>query len=291
MASPFDLDNAAAYAAWRERKLAEAPRALADLQVDINDPCALSDAERGALLDRVRRANMAIYASNAGALADTELPRRLGAQLGLVHLDKHYLADEDGISALEVVTGTTQGEFIPYTNRAIRWHTDGYYNPPNRTVRGMLLHCVRPAASGGDNQLLDHEIAYILLRDRDPAYIRALSAEDAMTIPARQEADGEARAAQSGPVFSVDPAGYLHMRYTARRVSIAWKDDDATCAAVAALEEILAAGTPWTLRGRLEAGMGLICNNVLHDRSAFSDGGSGTRLLYRARYYERIGSQ
>lgn len=291
MASPFDLDNAAAYAAWRERKLAEAPRALADLQVDINDPCALSDAERGALLDRVRRANMAIYASNAGALADTELPRRLGAQLGLVHLDKHYLADEDGISALEVVTGTTQGEFIPYTNRAIRWHTDGYYNPPNRTVRGMLLHCVRPAASGGDNQLLDHEIAYILLRDRDPTYIRALSAEDAMTIPARQEADGEARAAQSGPVFSVDPAGYLHMRYTARRVSIAWKDDDATCAAVAALEEILAAGTPWTLRGRLEAGMGLICNNVLHDRSAFSDGGSGTRLLYRARYYERIGSQ
>lgn len=291
MASPFDLDNAAAYAAWRERKLAEAPRALADLQVDINDPCALSDAERGALLDRVRRANMAIYASNAGALADTELPRRLGAQLGLVHLDKHYLADEDGISALEVVTGTTQGEFIPYTNRAIRWHTDGYYNPPNRTVRGMLLHCVRPAARGGDNQLLDHEIAYILLRDRDPAYIRALSAEDAMTIPARQEADGEARAAQSGPVFSVDPAGYLHMRYTARRVSIAWKDDDATCAAVAALEEILAAGTPWTLRGRLEAGMGLICNNVLHDRSAFSDGGSGTRLLYRARYYERIGSQ
>lgn len=291
--SPFDLGNPAVYAAWRERKLAAAPTTLAELLVEIDDPCRLSSAERHAVLERVQRANMAIYASGAAEPtdpADTEIPRRLGEQLGLIHLDKHYLADDDGISALQVAGGTVQGEFIPYTDRAIKWHTDGYYNPPERTVRGMLLHCVRPAASGGENQLLDHEIAYILLRDRGPELVRALSAADAMTIPARNETDGEARPAQSGPVFSVDAQGHLHMRYTARRVSIVWKDNAATRAAVAALEDILAGGTPWTLRGRLEAGMGLICNNVLHDRSAFRDDGAQHRLLYRARYYERIGA-
>ncbi|MFA6443625.1 MAG: TauD/TfdA family dioxygenase, partial [Sterolibacterium sp.] len=233
-------------------------------------------------------ANMAIYTSNTAGQADTEIPRGLGEQLGLIHLDKHYLADDEGISALTVAEGGTHADFIPYTNRTIKWHTDGYYNPPERTVRGMLLHCVRPALDGGDNQLLDHEIAYILLRDNDPELVRALSAADAMTIPARVEADGEARAAQSGPVFSVDGGGSLHMRYTARRISILWKNDDTTRAAVAALEDILARGTPWTLRGRLEAGMGLICNNVLHDRSAFRDEANRQRLLYRARYYERV---
>jgi len=78
------------------------------------------------------------------------------------------------------------------------------------------------------------------------------------------------------------------MRYTARKLSIEWKDNAATRAAVAALEKLLADDTPWTLHGRLEAGMGLICNNVLHDRSAFVDDRAEPRLLYRARYYECV---
>ncbi|MBI3524708.1 MAG: hypothetical protein HY066_09295 [Betaproteobacteria bacterium] len=89
-------------------------------------------------------------------------------------------------------------------------------------------------------------------------------------------------------MFSVDAQGFLHMRYTARSKSIVWKDDALTQAAVACLASILKDGTPWTFQGRLEAGMGLVCNNVLHDRSAFSDSPARRRLLYRARYYERI---
>jgi hypothetical protein len=38
----------------------------------------------------------------------------------------------------------------------------------------------------------------------------------------------------------------------------------------------------------MEAGMGLLCNNVLHDRSAFTDDPHHPRLLYRARYLERV---
>ena len=290
--SPFDLGNAAAYAAWRERKLATAPRRIEDVVVEISDPRALTSAERARFLELNAVANMAVYVGKTGTDPDKELPRKLGAQLGLRTLDSHWLTDDDAISPISVRGAEERGErkeFIPYTDKPIRWHTDGYYNTPERTVRGLLLHCVQSAESGGDNQLLDHEIAYLLLRDENPEHIRALSAPDAMTIPARSDENGVARAAQPGPVFSVDAAGFLHMRYTARTVSIEWKNDAATAAAVAALTRLLDAPTPWTLRGRLEPGMGLVSNNVLHDRSGFAESPARRRLLYRARYYERVG--
>ena len=285
----FDLGNAAAYAAWREARLAAHPRRLEDLLVEIADPRRLTSAERAALLSRCAAANMALYASGTASDPDKDIPRLLGRQLGLVHLDANHLADDDGISPLAVAPAGTRTEFIPYTDRGIKWHTDGYYNTLERQVRGLLLHCVQSAAAGGGNRLMDHEIAYILLRDENPEHIRAFMAADAMTIPPRLE-DGEvARAAQAGPVFSVHPDGHLHMRYTARTVSIEWKDDARTRAAVAALERILAdADSPYIFRGRLEPGMGLVCNNVLHDRAAFSDSGTHKRLLYRARYFDRI---
>ena len=290
-ASPFDLANPAAYARWRERKLATAPRRLADIVVEIGDPRALTAAERARLLELNAVANMAVYVGKTGTDPDKAIPRQLGAQLGLVTLDSHWLTDDDAISPISVRGAEERGErkeFIPYTDKPIGWHTDGYYNAPERTVRGLLLHCVQSAESGGDNQLLDHEIAYLLLRDENPEHIRALSAPDAMTIPARSDGTGVARPAQPGPVFSVDAAGFLHMRYTARTVSIEWKADSATAAAVAALARLLETPTPWTLRGRLEPGMGLVSNNVLHDRSGFTENPARRRLLYRARYYERV---
>ena len=284
----FDLDNATAYAAWRDRKLATHPRALDDLLVDIAVPQRLTFAEREALLARCAVANMAIYTSPTGSDPDKDIPRLLGRQLGLEHLDANMLADDDGISPLAVAPAGTRTEFIPYTDRGIKWHTDGYYNTLERQIHGMVLHCVQRAESGGENQLMDHEIAYILLRDENPDYIHALMAPDAMTIPPRLEAGEVARATQTGPVFAVYPDGHLHMRYTARTVSIEWKDAAATKSAVAALERILASDSPYIFRGCLEPGMGLVCNNVLHDRAPFADSDARQRLLYRARYFDRI---
>jgi hypothetical protein len=286
----FDLADEAAYRIWRAQKLARFPRTLAELVVEVRDPRALSSGERQALLERCERANMAIYASPAGGDPDKEIPRRLGLQLDLRDLDPNYLADDDGISPLAVAERGTRGEFIPYTNRGIKWHTDGYYNPGERTVRAVLLHCVERAETGGENELLDHEIAYILLRDRNPQHIRALMAEDAMTIPARIEGGRVERPTQAGPVFSVDAGGFLHMRYTARAMSIEWKNDVPTKAALAALEDILGAASPWVFRGRLEPGMGLVSNNVLHTRTPFTDSPRHQRLIYRARYYQRVGA-
>ena len=58
-------------------------------------------------------------------------------------------------------------------------------------------------------------------------------------------------------------------------------------AALACLREVLHGHTPWHLEGRLEAGWGLVSNNVLHTRTGFDDGAK-PRLFYRARYYDRI---
>ncbi len=232
---------------------------------------------------------MVLYRSPVLA-EDKNIPRVLGRQLGLHQLDGNWLADEDGISPIAV--SQPPGDriaFIPYTNRPIKWHTDGYYQPPGRNIRGMVLHCVRAASEGGISAVMDHDMAYIALRDADHAWVRALMLPDAMTIPARLDDDGIARAAQSGPVFSVDAdSGALHMRYTARTRSVLWRDDAVTRAAVAFLEQLLASNAAPVFRLQLQPGMGLLCNNVLHDRSGFTDDPQRPRLLYRARYLDRV---
>jgi alpha-ketoglutarate-dependent taurine dioxygenase len=285
--NPFALEQTEAYLRWRERKLVATPRRAEELVVEVRDPRALTDSE----VDKLRRvctaANMAVYSSSLGSLADKDIVRRIGARLGLHRLQTNPFADEDGISALETAPEKSARGYIPYSNRRLLWHTDGYYNPPAQRIRAFILHCVRPAAAGGENRLLDPEIAYLLLRDADPEHVRALSASDAMTIPANTDEGMTPRPAQSGPVFSSD-AGALHMRYTARTRSIAWRSDAATRAAVERLRQILETASPYVFTLRLAPGQGLVCNNVLHDRSAFTDVPGAGRLVYRARYAERI---
>jgi hypothetical protein len=287
MGHPFDLADDAAYRRWRDWKLARQPRDLASLVVDLRDPRELKAAERLALLDRIGRCGFALYRSPVTG-DDSALPRRLAAQLGMRQLDANWLAGEDGVSRIAVgAANDGPGGFIPYTDRAIGWHTDGYYHPQQRRIRGMVLHCVRPAARGGENALLDPELAYIALRDRDPQLVRALMQPDAMTIPARTDEAGIAREEQSGPVFWIDDDGALQMRYTARTRSIEWKSDAATREAAALLRDVLAA-SPHAWRVRMEAGMGLVGRNVLHDRQAFEDDPHSPRLVLRARFTDTV---
>ena len=290
--SPLSLDDAATYAAWHDLKLAGHPSRLEDLIVEVRDPRRLSAAEHAAILDRCRRANMAIYVGDTREDPDKEIPRRLGEQFGLTRLDHNPGADEDAITAITIQSDALHRGYIPYTDRPIAWHTDGYYNPPGRQIHAFILHCVRPATEGGVNGIIDPEILYIRLRDRDPAHIRALMRADAMTIPPNIVDGVELRPASTGPVFSSGIGGQLAMRYTDRRRNIQWRDDRATTDAVAALRAVLEAADTPRFSATLEPGWGLICNNVLHSRSRFSDGAEPDpahgRLLYRARYYDRI---
>ena len=286
--SPFLPDNTDRYRFWRDAKLKDYPTRLDELIVEIGDPRQLRPGEFEALHLRCRKANMAIYAGTSGTDPDPEIPLSLGRRFGVYDLNKNWLADTTGLTSLKVAEDGTRTHYIPYTNKAIHWHTDGYYNSANGQIQALNLHVVQRAESGGENALLDHEILYILLREQNPEHIHALMFPDAMTIPARIEAGRIARKQQSGPVFSITATGDLHMRYTRRADNVIWSPDPQVSAAVAALEQILDSNSAYIYRGLLQPGMGLISNNVLHDRAAFSDSPEHKRHYYRARYYHRL---
>ena len=135
---------------------------------------------------------------------------------------------------------------------------------------------------------MDHELAWLHLRDINPDYIRALMQPDVMLIPANEVDDKIVRPDRTGPAFSIDQLGHLHMRYTARQRNILWKDDVLTREAVAVLQELLNSESAWVYRATLQPGQGLICNNVLHDRTGFTDSEQHRRMLYRLRFYDRM---
>lgn len=283
----FNLDSQASYLRWRDLKLSDYPDRVEP--VPINDPAALDTNELNAIKSAVSRCNFVVYQlANPGQLEPGML-LRLGKQLGLEQNDHNICAEDIGITALEVKTDAAK-RYIPYTNKPLSWHTDGYYNPPSQQIKAWLLHCVREAVEGGDNELMDHEIAYIRLRDHDPRLIEALQQPRAMTIPANTENGREIRGAQTGPVFSYDSRQQrLHMRYSARLKHVVWYDDDDTREATAFLKKLFTEGDEYLHRLKLEPGQGVLSNNILHRRKGFTDTANQPgRLLYRARYYNSI---
>ncbi len=282
----FNLSQPEAYQQWRQRKLADYPHTLQTLSVSLQNPWALSTKELATLDTVLARTNLAIYKCE-GAKLNKEALQRLTSQLGLSQLDANLCADEDQMTSLQVRQTGRHGGYIPYSNKRLSWHTDGYYNPPEQQVRAIVLHCVRPAYEGGENQFLDPEILYIQLRDQNPDWIAALQHPDAMLIPPNIENGKEIRGETRGSVFSVLPSGHLHMRYSARARNIEWRQDAHIKAATEFITEFLRSDSVYIFRYRLAANEGVISNNVLHNRTAFIDKTGAERLLYRARFYQR----
>jgi len=77
------------------------------------------------------------------------------------------------------------------------------------------------------------------------------------------------------------------MRFSARKRNIVWRDTEDTHRAVEMINHLLADDNN-VLKVKLKAGQGIICNNVLHNRSAFTDSEQQKRLMYRARYYDAV---
>lgn len=284
-ASVFNLTNSAGYQAWRTQKLARFPADPGELVVPINDPQQLTDVEYESIVSALERANLAIYKCQS-PLQSKEALRALSRQFGLVNLDANLCADEDSVTSLQTIETGRHSGYIPYTNKPLSWHTDGYYNPMDKQIRAIVMHCVTPAMTGGENQYLDHEMLYMQLRDANPDYIAALMRSDAMSIPPNVEDGEEIRGETIGPVFSLDASGHLHMRYSARKRNIKWQGNAVTQAATKLITELLES-SPYIMRYKLGAHEGVITNNVLHNRSAFTEDAQQKRLLYRARYFER----
>ena len=298
--SPFHPENTREYERWREWKLNAHPRTPERLIVPVKNLATPSAQEETTILRLCQAANMAIYDTGRRDGGDSpqlaEDLKTFAAHFGLIDRERHRSMRDHELVDIRVASAEERPRhgFIPYTSRRLLWHTDGYYKygyEGARPIRAMILHCVRQAKEGGENELLDPEIAYIRLRDENPDFIRALMAPDAMTIPEFVEEDGSRRPESRGPVFWVDAHGHLNMRYTERSRHIVWADDDTTRKAVAFLRELLRSDDePFLFRVRLQPGQGLLCNNVLHTRTAFVDHEEPDRrrLLYRGRYANRV---
>ncbi len=286
--SPFHYKNESAYQQWKEKKLKDYPHSIAQLIVPLNDPGALTAQELQQIKNCLLKTNMVIYDTGRDAQEDKSIPEQIGIQLGIHSLDKNECADDDGFTSIQVVDDGLHAIYIPYSEKGINWHTDGYYNRLAEQIYSMILHCVRPAEEGGENQLWDHEIIYMMLRDKNPDYIKALMEPDAMTIPKNVLNGQLVRPDRSGPVFMITDEGRLHMRYTARARNVIWKEDALTQEAQQTLRTLLNSDSEYQFQGRLEAGQGLVCNNVLHTRTAFKDDKENPRLLYRGRYFDKI---
>lgn len=284
---PFALADQDSYIAWRKQKL-QTPPCPPFVTVDAEQ--GLDVAGRQAIAEHCRRHNFALFRFTEPPADPEEALRQLGRHFGLKDIDANLCAEDSGLTEITVKNTGTDNAYIPYTSRPIGWHTDGYYNPMHQQIRGMLLYCHQPAMEGGISGLMDHEIAYIRLRDQNPEWIRALMAEDAFTIPPNVEGGVQIRPATVGPVFSVDDDGHLHMRYSARQRNVEWKDDALTQEAAAALLALFENDDPFILEWSLQAGEGLISNNILHRRTGFMDSPDPKqkRVFYRARYHNRV---
>ena len=286
--SPYLLENEGEYQAWRARKLKVRQEVSATRVFELDQQGRLSPSMLPLLRKQVAAYNFVIFQSVA-ELDKAEF-LALNRQFGLVALDANLGADEDKVTSLQVVGDTdNRARYIPYTNRAMNWHTDGYYNPFARRIDAFALYCVNQAGRGGGNYLFDHEMMYMLIRDQSPSALVALMRNDMLRIPANVQQNQVIRAEESGPVFSLQPGScVLNMRYTSRPQNIVWKTDKPSTDALNLVREILMDGSAM-VEVRLQPRQGIVCNNVLHGRQAFHDTlDQPARLIYRARYHEAI---
>ena len=259
--------------------------------VDSLENCDSDSVSR--MKEHCSQVNFAVYEAKAADLSVAETGKALikfAANFGLKLREDHRSAAENGVVALTPSSEKSKKGYIPYTPRALNWHTDGYYNSPDNQIKGFFLHCYRPAEAGGENELIDPEIALMRLYEADPSMLEAFFHPEAMTIPANVEPNAKVRPPSVGPVFFFDDkSGRLQMRYTARTRSIEWRDDPATQDAAAWMHEWLESDDPYKVRIRLKAGQGILNNNVLHNRTGFDDDPSSEskRTMLRVRFHDR----
>jgi len=290
--SPFLLENESSYQQWKKTKLERLGRFNANSLIRIADHSSLSSKTLGEIGVQLQTFNFACFEIDKLSSAfSTQDFLTFGQQLGLYRIDTNLGAQADGVTCLSAVDASDKrSRYIPYTTRALNWHTDGYYNPMSSRIDAFSLYCVNQAVRGGDNFMLDHELVYMQIRDTDADSLVALMDSGVMVVPANISNKRVLRQAESGPVFIVDgETGRLNMRYSARPQNIGWKTDALSKRALNLVREILM-DSEYISKQKLNSGQGIVCNNVLHGRRAFVDdpASESSRLYYRARYYDAI---
>lgn len=279
----FNLDAEEDYKKWRDEKLAAYPRSVGELVVELGDMTSITESEKDKIKELVELANMCVYTAGSADLSMDSL-LSLGKQLGVVDTDKsrrHSNADE-------LTNSGILNHAIPFTTRHVRWHTDATYYGSDKTIQALFLLCKHPAVEGGSNKVLDNEVMYIQLREKDPDALRVLMNNNCFKY--RNPKTGEIDEHLGGKVFWTNSDGNLCHRFSFRKTDMAWSEDSDVMAARTVLEAMMLAGSEHVIEGRLETGLGLISNNVLHTREKLVDSEdvAQKRLLFRARFYDRV---
>jgi len=238
------------------------------------------------LCDEVKKYGYALYEWNDTPADVAAAVEKLHSQLALTQHDAGVVTDSGSLALLKDLSGSARGKFIPYTSKAMSWHTDGYYNDQTQSLRCFTLHCISPAAKGGSLSLIDYELLFIALYDEAPDLITLLSHPNAMTLPANKDRLGHDRPDRHAPVFFCYPDGSLGARFTTRTKNIQWRNTQTKAAAEQATE-VLNKLTDWHQTRCLQSGQGIITRNILHSRGAFVDDPSNPpRQMLRGRYLQ-----
>jgi hypothetical protein len=279
----FDLNTQEDYLKWREEKLDSYPKNIGDLVVKLNNMADITDTEKNEIFERIELANMCVFTAGSAELNMNSL-LILGQQLGVTQTDKsvrHSKSDELTDSGI-------LKNAIPFSTRTVRWHTDATYYGSDKTIQSLFLLCKQPAIEGGNNKVLDNEILYIQLRDNNPEALNTLMNKNCFKY--KNPKTGEISEQLGGKVFWTNSDGHLCCRFSFRKMDMSWSEDQDVIAAKEALESLILNESNYVIEGRLESGMGLISNNVMHTREKLldSDDPSRKRLLFRTRFYDRV---
>ena len=270
--------KSAEFLRWAEEKEKNIPKNINGILVNIHDINNVKTSEITKIKETINKYNSCIYSSKIALKSNTDL-------LKFVELVGMKTYDCNNIESSKITTITplenNKINYIPYTDKSLNWHTDGYYD--KKSIFSWLLHCVNPATQGGENYLLDHELAlreYVFSNDD----IDDLMAGDALTIP---ESKDTSRSEISTYVFSFkNQYKKLHMRFSMRKDNIGTSPKASV--AVTKLKKIIENDcAKYSLTYKLQKNEGIITNNILHGRKAFKDDMVKRRLL-RIRSYERL---
>ncbi|BBB24397.1 conserved hypothetical protein [Isorropodon fossajaponicum endosymbiont JTNG4] len=282
------LSNLDEYKRWRDNKLANANTKIETCLIEISNPFELTRSEKDRIKLFCQQNNFALF----NIKQQDNYPQAIIAinkQLGLIDYDPHLYVQDQGLAHITQSVKKDQAEFIPYTDKAIGWHTDGYYNTIEQRIRAFSLFCVTPASRGGENQWIDQQMVYLQLRESNPDVAKALTHTQAMSIPEHVVNGVVRRKTSIGAIFFIDePSSQLYMRYTQRKKNIKFLDAQKVKQAITILDAHLSATTEYHFSHTMTANQGMLCNNILHKRSGFIDNPLNPRLLLRGRYFNRL---
>ena len=270
--------KSAEFLRWAEEKERNIPHNIDGIIVNIHDINNVKISEIAKIKETINKCNSCIYSSKIALKSNTNLLKFVES-VGMRTYDRNNIESNE-ISTITPLENN-KINYIPYTDKSLNWHTDGYYD--KKSIFSWLLHCVHPATHGGENYLLDHELAlreYVLRHDD----INNLMSEDALTIP---ESKDTSRSEISTYIFSIkNQYKKLHMRFSMRKDNIGTspKAGDAVTKLKQTIENDCA---KYSLTYKLQKNEGIITNNILHGRKAFKDDKVKRKLL-RIRSYERL---